>query len=236
MMTLTVVFDNYSHESNLQTEWGFSCCIEGLNKPFLFDTGSDGAVLLNNMSALGVDPKKVKTCLISHDHWDHTGGLGAILEVNPDMTVYMLDSFSRKTKNIVKKYNATLVEIGSLRELLPGAYSTGTLGQSIREQSLVLEAGRGLAIITGCAHPGVAEIVEHVQSSFKRPIHMILGGFHLAGASDPELERIISSFREFGVQKVGPSHCSGDRCRYIFQARYGRDYIELGVGQKIVIE
>jgi 7,8-dihydropterin-6-yl-methyl-4-(beta-D-ribofuranosyl)aminobenzene 5'-phosphate synthase len=57
-MKITIVFDNYLHNPELKTEWGFSCLIEGFEKNILFDTGSDGEILLENMQKLKLDPKK----------------------------------------------------------------------------------------------------------------------------------------------------------------------------------
>jgi len=65
---------------------------------------------------------------------------------------------------------------------------------------------------------------------------LVLGGFHLFGASDSKLKSIIKDFRKLGVQKVAPSHCSGDRCRELFKDEYRNDFIEYGVGKIIEIK
>ena len=51
--------------------------------------------------------------------------------------------------------------------------------------------------------------------------------------SDLKLTGVIKEFRHMGVQKVAPSHCSGDRCRELFKEEYSEDYIESGVGRII---
>lgn len=70
----------------------FSCLIEGLDKTILFDTGGNGDILLANMQRLGLDPEDVDAVVLSHIDADHTGGLGAFLARNPDVTVYMPES------------------------------------------------------------------------------------------------------------------------------------------------
>ncbi len=68
-------------------------------------------------------------------------------------------------------------------EICSHVWSTGELGSFIREQSLIIETSKGLIVMTGCAHPGIVEIVEAAKQLLDRDIHLVLGGFHLHGAS-----------------------------------------------------
>ena len=70
-----VVFNNVPYKEGLETSWGFSCLIEGLDKTVLFDTGGNGDILLSNMQRLGLAPEAVDAVVLSHIHGDHTGGL-----------------------------------------------------------------------------------------------------------------------------------------------------------------
>ena len=45
-----------------------------------------------------------------------------------------------------------------------------------------------------------------------------------------QLEEIIASFRELGVEKVGPCHCTGELGRRVFKEEYGKDFLNVGVG------
>lgn len=233
---ITIIYDNNLFNPELKNEWGFSCLIEGFEETILFDTGGDGEILLDNMKNLGIDPKNIHKLLISHDHWDHAGGLKPLLRENPALDIYVLPSFSNDTEDIVLEYGAHLFEIDSPQVLFPHVYTTGILGTIIREQSLVIETKNGLVIITGCAHPGIVNIVQHVKKILNQKIYMVFGGFHLAAASDSELKNIIAQFREMEVEKVGPCHCSGDRCRELFADEYKEDYLNIGVGKIIKIE
>lgn len=235
-LTFTVVYDNNPFDPGLTAEWGFSCLVTGFEKTILFDTGGDGAVLLDNMRRLGIDPTTIDMVFISHDHWDHTGGLKALLQENRSLEVQILSSFSGDMKDSVRACGAELVENDSLKMLFPYVYTTGSLGTTIQEQSLVLETENGLIVITGCAHPGVVKIIQHVKEHLDQEIHMVFGGFHLGGVNDPVLESIISQFRGMEVRKAGPCHCSGERCRELFEKEYAEDFLELGVGARIRVE
>jgi hypothetical protein len=74
-MNLTILFDNNPYDPRLQTGWGFAAWIEYGDRVVLFDTGADGAVLLDNMALLGFDPQAIDIVVLSHEHSDHTGGL-----------------------------------------------------------------------------------------------------------------------------------------------------------------
>jgi len=71
-MKITIIADNYVDTACLMAEHGFSCLVESNGKKILFDTGQ-GQVLLNNMQALGV-VKDIDMIVLSHGHYDHTGG------------------------------------------------------------------------------------------------------------------------------------------------------------------
>ncbi|RLF37862.1 MAG: MBL fold hydrolase, partial [Thermoplasmata archaeon] len=85
-MRLTIVYDNevFEENPNLKSDWGFSCFIEGKEK-ILFDTGTRGDILVSNMKALNVDPREINKIVISHEHFDHNGGLGEVLKHTKDV-------------------------------------------------------------------------------------------------------------------------------------------------------
>jgi 7,8-dihydropterin-6-yl-methyl-4-(beta-D-ribofuranosyl)aminobenzene 5'-phosphate synthase len=231
-LSLEVVFDNYAYRRGLRTSWGFACIVRGAGASILFDTGGDGAVLLGNMGNLSIDPRHVDAVVLSHAHADHTGGLGAFIDLNPDVTVFMPRSFPDGFASDVAARGAGVVEVGEPIEIRDSVFSTGEMGTSIVEQSLVLRTDGGLVIVTGCAHPGIVEIVERTRIRFDRDdVLLVTGGFHTR--AEPRPERIVSRFRELGVRHVGPSHCSGERTRACFARQYGPGYVEIGVGASI---
>jgi 7,8-dihydropterin-6-yl-methyl-4-(beta-D-ribofuranosyl)aminobenzene 5'-phosphate synthase len=117
-------------------------------------------------------------------------------------------------------------------EIAEGIYTTGEIkGRGrIIEQSLVVTTGEDLVLVTGCAHPGVVGIVRRATQMDERGVRLVLGGFHLGAASRGRIARILSSFRELGVQRVAPCHCTGKRALRMFATECGEDFVEAGVG------
>ena len=106
----------------------------------------------------------------------------------------------------------------------------------IKEQSLILDTDKGLIVVTGCAHPRIVKIIFTAKELLDKKIHMVFGGFHLAGFLEAEIEEITARFRALGVEKVGPCHCSGDNCRIIFAKEYQDDFIKTGAGKEILLQ
>ncbi len=232
-ITITTVYDNEPFVEDLTPSWGFSCLIQGLEKNILFDTGGDGNILLANMEKLGLDPEDVHIVVLSHLHGDHTGGLADILRVNPRVTVYMPNSFPEHLKGEVTQKGAELVTVGEPVEICRGAFLTGEMGTTIQEQALVIKMGGGLVVITGCAHPGIVDVIERSRKIGKDSVLLAMGGFHLFGASRQRLREVLEQFRVLGVAKVSPCHCTGPEAIGMFQDAYGKNYIQGGVGQVI---
>ena len=162
-MNITVIYDNNPYKEGLETGWGFSCLVTGMEKSILFDTGP-GQVLLDNMEKLAVKPDEIDIVFLSHIHGDHTGGLNSFLEKNSNVTVYLLKSFPEKFKDEVRSSGAKIVEIQQSLKICEDVYSTGQVGGWMKEQSVIIRTDKGLAIITGCAHPGIVKIINPVRN------------------------------------------------------------------------
>ncbi len=231
-LTIQVVYDNNLYDPELETAWGFSCYIQGPDKNILFDTGGDGQILLNNMEKLKINPNDIDIVFLSHIHGDHTGGLPSFLGTNSDVTVYLPDSFPENLKSQIKECS-TIAEVSGPVNIGKNCFSTGELGNIIREQALLIKTEKGLVLITGCAHPGIVNMVKAAKELSENGIFLVMGGFHLEGHSNKDLMNIISEFKDMGVEYAGPCHCSGLEARKLFEKEYGKKYVEIGVGKKI---
>jgi 7,8-dihydropterin-6-yl-methyl-4-(beta-D-ribofuranosyl)aminobenzene 5'-phosphate synthase len=87
-MKATVLCENrVYHKRGLVAEHGWSVFLETPAGDFLFDTGQ-GAGIVYNAAALGKDLASVKGIILSHRHWDHTGGLPAVLAATGPVDVF----------------------------------------------------------------------------------------------------------------------------------------------------
>jgi 7,8-dihydropterin-6-yl-methyl-4-(beta-D-ribofuranosyl)aminobenzene 5'-phosphate synthase len=68
------------------------------------------------------------------------------------------------------------------------------------------------------------------------PVYLVMGGFHLEGASLDEVQQVIRELRAIGVEKVAPCHCTGEGAIAAFSQAYGSDFIQAGVGTTLSIE
>lgn len=96
---LTILCENCVEKASpygLLGEYGFSCLVETTSGTYLFDTGG-GLTIINNAERLGIDLRKLDGIILSHGHFDHTGGLKLVLEKTGPVAVYAHpDLFSRR--------------------------------------------------------------------------------------------------------------------------------------------
>lgn len=238
-LRLIIVYDNNYYDPRLRTGWGFSCVVELNGTTILFDTGGDPDVLVENMAELDVNISEIQIIVLSHIHGDHVDGLPGILEINPDVKVYVPLSFPTSFKSDIEAYGSEVIEVQNVTTILPnvmttGEFSTGSCSRTI-EQSLIVKTAKGIIVITGSAHPGVADIVRETKRLVTDRIYLVIGGFHLLQYTENGVSYIVDQLRDLGVVKVGPCHCSGDLARNIFADSYGDNYVETGVGKIVEI-
>jgi len=211
-MKVTILYDNTTRDERVPADFGFACLVEAHGRTILFDTGSNGALLLDNMAALHIDPLSIDDIIISHAHFDHAGGLSAVLNANPRTRVV-----APGVMRGINPARETVYVDGRAFAIGPGVHSTGLLEQV--EQSLAVEIGGGLAVIVGCSHQGVRTILAAARA-FGIP-RALIGGLH--------------GFDDYGVLEglsvVCPTHCS----RHIAEIKqtYPKAYVPGGVGTVI---
>jgi 7,8-dihydropterin-6-yl-methyl-4-(beta-D-ribofuranosyl)aminobenzene 5'-phosphate synthase len=86
---LTILVDNYVDRMKLKAEHGWSILIEKGSHKILFDCGQS-SLLLDNAKILGADLNRIDSIVLSHGHYDHTGGLLPLLKyLNKNIDVYV---------------------------------------------------------------------------------------------------------------------------------------------------
>jgi len=85
---ITVLVENTAGGRGLLAEHGLSFWIELGSRKILFDTGQSG-ILSHNAQILGIDLSTVHAVVLSHGHYDHSGGLKRIMETAPMAPIYL---------------------------------------------------------------------------------------------------------------------------------------------------
>ena len=220
-MKITIIYDNETSRKDLTPDWGFACLVEAHGKNILFDTGAKGAILLDNMKALNIDPESVEIVVISHAHWDHTGGLADFLKENRNVRLYIPSSYDIPPDSAME-----VIVVKEPAKICEGVFSTGELqgteqvpyGDEV-EQSLVVGTDRGQVVIAGCSHPGVKNILE--AASVHGKIRALIGGLH--GFSKFDLLKEIDM--------ICATHCTEFKAK--IKLLYPDTYIEGGAGRII---
>ncbi|MEI8191385.1 MAG: MBL fold metallo-hydrolase [candidate division NC10 bacterium] len=243
---LTILYDNTTAREGVQPDWGFACLIEGLGKTVLFDTGTKPEILLANCKALAVDLDKVDAIVISHPHADHMGGLLTVLEKHPTVTLYVpaaialipesaAGSAGIPTLAKLARPGTKIIQVREPVEICPGVRLTSQIvgANLIPEIGLLLETKAGGTLVTGCAHPGIVDIVHRAAAWRGRPVEAVIGGFHLMQTSEADVQKIIADMKAAGVIRCGATHCTGEKAIALFQTAFGAEFIPLGVGRVI---
>ena len=107
-MHITTLIENTEGSSGCMTAHGLSFYIETAKHRILMDAGPSGR-FLKNAEQLGIDLAAVDLAVLSHGHYDHSGGMLPFTELNPRAAIYVQDSFDGDY------YGADLMEDGSLK-------------------------------------------------------------------------------------------------------------------------
>jgi 7,8-dihydropterin-6-yl-methyl-4-(beta-D-ribofuranosyl)aminobenzene 5'-phosphate synthase len=231
---ITYLYDNTSTSPALQPDWGFACLIESHGRTIVFDTGTKPDVLRHNLAELKVDVHKAQALVFSHPHGDHTLGAAALPTMD-GLPAYLGEHF-----RMPPQADAELSRIGVKRISVPSGRTVDvfpglTAGPEMSdgatfEMPLVIDTPQGLVVVVGCSHPGIVAMLKRVSDTTKRPIHVVIGGFHLMQTPTDDVRRIIGDLKVLGVAWAGPTHCTGPEAIRLFREAYGDHFIEGGAG------
>jgi 7,8-dihydropterin-6-yl-methyl-4-(beta-D-ribofuranosyl)aminobenzene 5'-phosphate synthase len=229
-LSITVLYDNAPFQEDLQPDWGFSCLIKIGKKDILFDTGKDGRILFSNIGRLGIDLKAIDQIVISHLHLDHIGGLMPVLEMQPKAVVLMPESTPGLNQQL-RERRISHITVDRPLQIGKELFLTGAMGEGIKEQALIINTPLGLIVVGGCSHPGIVNIIKRSKTLWDKPVYLVIGGFHSMPGTMEGMSAVVSQFRQLGVRKVAPAHCTSEPAKAFFKAAYGKDYIAVGAGK-----
>lgn len=235
-------------KEGLLYEHGLSLYIETKNHKVLLDTGASEKTLVN-AKALGIDLSEIDTVILSHGHYDHSGGILPFVRENDHAKIYMRENAGGEffhTGRESARYIGIDLEILKLPQvvLLKGDYKideelsiftniTGrrlwpTSNISIREkqddkyvqdefsheQCLVVSEGGKRALLSGCAHNGILNIVDKYHEIYGDNPDLVISGFHMVKKRAYKEEE-IADIKATGAEllKTGAyyatGHCTG---------------------------
>ena len=193
ILRILPLVDYHTSDPALRTEVGVSYLVETDDRRILFDVGQNTDVespspLEMNMKALGIDLASVDTIFISHNHFDHVGGMKSQRMNTFSVGTAQLPLPNPRTRAIVPTqmtYPGLEPELafGPMR-LGDGLASTGAIPRQlvigwIEEQSLVVNVdGLGGVLIVGCGHQPLPNLVERYEAAFSEPLYGVVGGLH----------------------------------------------------------
>ena len=248
-LRITTLSENTAARRSVLAEWGLSIFVETETLKILLDTGQSISAAYN-AATLGIDLSRIDKIVLSHGHFDHTGGLRQVLSrvgrdveviAHPEMWaskyawqreryIYSGIPFSRDeleslgasftlsrdpvwlTEDIVTTGEIPMVtgyeEIDSNLYVKEGGQWHPD--ELLDDRALIIRTEQGLVVILGCAHRGVVNTLRYAQElTGMELIHTVIGGTHLLNASQERLELTIADLKEFGIQRLGVSHCTG---------------------------
>jgi len=244
----TLIENSQGEHKALMYEHGLSFFIEKDDCRILFDTGQSGAFLRNAVQ-LNIDLGRIDCVVLSHGHYDHSGGLRALTEKTTHFTLFtgqgffdekygMCDQTCEFLGNNFDEHFLSLKEIAHqyvhepLKEIYPGVYilsdfprihedetinsrfkilRNGTFRPDLFEDeiAIVIDTPRGLAVLLGCSHPGMKNMLDTAVGLLHKPIYAVLGGTHLVEAPENSLNMSLEYLKNESIQIIGVSHCTG---------------------------
>ena len=171
-------------------EHGFSALIETENKKILIDTGSTGIAVTHNLKLLGIRPEDIDIIVLSHGHYDHTGGLrnfSSRIITHPDAFYerYLVTPSNVKLDLTCSGSDMFIDRVEFHRgpvQLAEGIWTSGEVkrrhlweglntfeikrGGEIQpdnimdDQGIIISSKNGLVVISGCGHSGIINTIE----------------------------------------------------------------------------
>lgn len=145
---------------------------------------------------------------------------------------------------------ARIIEVREPVEVIPGCYMTGKIERTTEyekgspdllikrgerleqdhfagEQAVVCNVkGKGLVVISGCAHVGIINTVRYAQKMAGiEKVHVVIGGFHLVNAPQEMIERTVDDMKAIAPDHIIPAHCTGFEAILSFAKKMPRQFI-----------
>jgi len=245
---ITVLVENSVHRQGLVAEHGLSFHVQCGGRSLVFDTGQTDLAVIN-AETLRLPLDRVEAIVLSHGHYDHTGGVPAILDAVPQARVYLHpaafgEKFSQNSgqsrsigmsdcvAQAICHRAGGFIQTKSRTEIMEGVFATGEIPRAndyedtggaffldtegtrpdplVDDQALVIDLGRSVVLLLGCAHSGVVNTLDHVRHlTSGKPVCALIGGLHLGLASEERIQKTLERLRAAQLEMLAPAHCTG---------------------------
>lgn len=230
---------------SMKAEWGFSAFIETKDTNILFDVGHTD-VFRHNAEKLGIDLDKTGFVVLSHRHWDHTGGIKfhnfqtkKKIILHPELLQKLPENESKKINNdfeIIKSEKSLefskgmyfLGEIPRINNFEKGEYQGDKM---IDDSAIAIKTPKGAIVIAGCSHSGIVNICEYAKSVTGQKLFAVIGGFHLFENNEKAVEGAIQYFQKENPEFLYPMHCVDFPTLAKFHSVFGIE--KLSTGDKV---
>ena len=272
-MRITTLSENTAGKDpkGLLAEYGLSILVETDSTKILFDSGQKKSAV-HNATILGIDLSDIEKIVLSHGHFDHTGGLKSVLEkagvieiiAHPDIFQKKYAKFGKKNTYIgIPNSRKDLENSGAMFKLTKEPTKIGDItvtgeveqnntfekidknmyvdsdGELIKDdllddQSLSIKTNEGLFVILGCAHRGMINNIEQAKKvTGEDRIYGVIGGTHLIAADKVQMDETVKALKEYEVQKIGVSHCTGPKASSRLADEFGAKFFYNNAGSVI---
>lgn len=235
-MKITVLVENSTRIDNyLLAEPALSLLIEADGRKILFDTGYSD-IFLRNAKNLNIDLNNITDIVLSHGHDDHTGGLryfssethNITFTAHPNIFDTKVDQSGISygcpvTKNYIEEnfiLNLTAEPYYLSSNLLFLGEIEKNSSDDIDDSALVYVMQDKLFIITGCSHSGIKNIINQAKKvTGIHKVYGILGGLHLIGADEKDLNELGNFFNSEQIEYIAPCHCCDLKSKIILSQK-----------------
>lgn len=236
-------------------EHGLSYVVEFDDK-VLFDTGQSG-LFVNNAKQMQVDFNHIDKVVLSHGHYDHGNGLNMLnnkkLICHPDVFTKRFSGKQRKyvglnltKEEAMKRYDLLehrsaywisdkmcfLGEIprnfGFERVETSFYLENGESDKLLDDSALAVKMKQGLFVISGCAHSGICNIIEHAKNvTGENKVFGVFGGFHLK-FNNKQTKETVKYLKKNNVEVIMPSHCTDLPALSVFYNEFKGEQVRAG--------
>jgi len=217
---ITCVYDEGAKENtSLIGAKGSAMLVETGGKRLLFDTGLRGRYLVHNLDCLMIEPDSIDVVVVSQNHPDNCRGLDGLLkERTKPVDVYAMEGMYEKKSGLFSKKGESESDGDAVMhfdegwiEPVPGVFRTPYFdsGNGYREAYLVIDAPRGLAILSGRGVGGPENVLSQAESRFGKKVKAFIGSVDLEKKKKPVADGYSASFSAHSVEDVYLNHRTG---------------------------